>query len=128
MNKVVLGMLVGGVLGIFDGLTAWFTPEARSQMVGIVTGSTIKGLVWTRRRSAAGVWSSCYPTRTKPLLLRNHAARWNRGHVNRLRHATLRATRSAVRNEVQRALEDSGEEGAGLSSSSPCIRPNFFSL
>jgi MFS family permease len=45
MNKVLLGMLVGGVLGIFDGLTAWFTPEARSQLVGIVIGSTVKGLI-----------------------------------------------------------------------------------
>lgn len=45
MNKILLGVLVGGVLGIFDGLTAWFTPEARSQMVEIVVGSTIKGLI-----------------------------------------------------------------------------------
>jgi hypothetical protein len=45
MNKILLGILVGGVLGIFDGLTAWFTPEARSQMVGIVIGSSIKGLI-----------------------------------------------------------------------------------
>jgi hypothetical protein len=28
MSKVMLGMLVGAVLGFFDGLTAWFTPEA----------------------------------------------------------------------------------------------------
>ncbi|MFI5120195.1 MAG: hypothetical protein ACHQM4_07275 [Thermoanaerobaculia bacterium] len=45
MNKVLLGLLVGAVLGAFDGLTAWFTPEARSQMAGIVMGSTFKGLV-----------------------------------------------------------------------------------
>jgi len=45
MNKVVLGLLVGAVLGALDGLTAWFTPEARSQMAGIVMGSTFKGLV-----------------------------------------------------------------------------------
>jgi hypothetical protein len=45
MNKPVYGMLVGGVLGIFDGLTALFTPEAAPQIVGIVIGSTIKGLI-----------------------------------------------------------------------------------
>jgi len=41
----LLGMLVGGVLGVFDGLSAWFTPAARSQMANIVFGSTIKGLI-----------------------------------------------------------------------------------
>ncbi|HEY7097908.1 MAG TPA: hypothetical protein VH437_14375 [Terriglobales bacterium] len=45
MNKVVLGLIVGGILGIFDGLTAWFTPAVRAQMVGIVVGSTFKGLI-----------------------------------------------------------------------------------
>src|SRR5262249_1346919 len=37
--------LLGGFLGIFDGLTAWFTPEVRDQLVGIVIGSTIKGVL-----------------------------------------------------------------------------------
>jgi hypothetical protein len=45
MNKPLLGLVLGGVLGIFDGLTAWFTPAVRSQMVGIVLGSTVKGLI-----------------------------------------------------------------------------------
>ena len=45
MNKVLLGLLVGAGLGALDGLTAWFTPEARSQIAGIVMGSTFKGLV-----------------------------------------------------------------------------------
>ena len=45
MNKIVFAILLGGVLGIFDGLTAWFTPEVRSQIVGIVIGSTIKGVL-----------------------------------------------------------------------------------
>jgi hypothetical protein len=45
VNKALLGMLVGGVLGVFDGLSAWFTPAARSQMANIVFGSTIKGLI-----------------------------------------------------------------------------------
>ena len=45
MNKIVLGLLVGGGLGILDGLTAWFTPEVRPEILGIVFGSTFKGLV-----------------------------------------------------------------------------------
>ena len=45
MRKVMFATLLGGFLGIFDGLTAWFTPEVRDQMVGIVIGSTIKGLL-----------------------------------------------------------------------------------
>jgi len=45
MNKVMLGLVLGTVLGLLDGLSAWFTPEVRSLMVGIVIGSTAKGLV-----------------------------------------------------------------------------------
>jgi ABC-type Fe3+-siderophore transport system permease subunit len=45
MNRIATGILVGGALGILDGLTAWFTPEARPQLLGIVIGSTVKGLV-----------------------------------------------------------------------------------
>lgn len=45
MNKPVFGLVLGGVLGIFDGLTAWFTPEVRDQLLGIVVGSTFKGLI-----------------------------------------------------------------------------------
>jgi hypothetical protein len=45
MNKVIYGLLVGGVLGVFDGLTAWFTPEVRAVLMGIVIGSTVKGLI-----------------------------------------------------------------------------------
>src|SRR5262245_15169328 len=45
MNKIWLGILLGTVLGAVDGMTAWFTPDVRSQMVGIVIGSTIKGLI-----------------------------------------------------------------------------------
>ena len=45
MNKPVFGLLLGGALGIFDGLTAWFTPAVRSEMMVIVMGSAVKGLV-----------------------------------------------------------------------------------
>lgn len=46
MNKVLFGLILGGVLGIFDGLTALFSaPETAPEIVGIVIGSTVKGLV-----------------------------------------------------------------------------------
>jgi hypothetical protein len=45
MNKTVMGLSLGGFLGIFDGLTAWFTPAVRAQLLGIVIGSTVKGLI-----------------------------------------------------------------------------------
>jgi hypothetical protein len=45
MNKIWLGVLLGTVLGAIDGLTAWFTPEVRAQLMGIVIGSTFKGLI-----------------------------------------------------------------------------------
>ena len=41
-NKIVLGLVLGGVLGILDGLTAWFTPAVRAGIVGIVFGSMIR--------------------------------------------------------------------------------------
>ena len=51
-----------GRLGIFDGLTAWFTPEVRDQIVGIVIGSTVKGLL-------AGVIIGFFATRVHSLLV-----------------------------------------------------------
>src|SRR5436853_5489156 len=45
MSKPLFGLLLGGILGIFDGLTAWFTPEVRNQLLGIIIGSTAKGLI-----------------------------------------------------------------------------------
>ena len=45
MNKITYGLILGGILGIFDGLTSWFTPEVRPQLMGIVIGSMIKGLL-----------------------------------------------------------------------------------
>ena len=45
MSRIVTGVLVGSVLGVLDGLTAWFTPEVRPGLAGIVAGSTIKGAV-----------------------------------------------------------------------------------
>jgi len=45
MNKPLLGLVLGTILGAFDGLTAWFTPAVRNALLGIVIGSTIKGLI-----------------------------------------------------------------------------------
>jgi hypothetical protein len=45
MSKLVWGLLLGGGLGVLDGLTAWFTPDVRAQIMGIVVGSTFKGVL-----------------------------------------------------------------------------------
>lgn len=46
MNKIVFGLIIGGVLGVIDGLTALISaPEVKEQIVGIVIGSTFKGLL-----------------------------------------------------------------------------------
>jgi len=46
MNKPVLGLVAGGVLGIADGLTALVSaPEVAPGIVGIILGSMSKGLV-----------------------------------------------------------------------------------
>jgi len=56
MNKILVGLLVGAVLGAIDGATAWFTPAVRDQMLGIIIGSTLKGVIagiaagWYARR------------------------------------------------------------------------------
>ena len=52
MNKIVLGLVLGSVLGIFDGCTALLSgpelfkgPDATQALLGIVFGSMFKGLV-----------------------------------------------------------------------------------
>lgn len=46
MNKPLLGLLLGGGLGVLDGLSALLSaPETAPQILGIVIGSTIKGLI-----------------------------------------------------------------------------------
>jgi hypothetical protein len=45
MSKPAVGLLLGAVLGVFDGATAWFTPEVRPMMAGIIVGSTLKGVI-----------------------------------------------------------------------------------
>ena len=61
MNKPVLGLLLGGILGVFDGLTALISaPDTAPQIVGIVIGSTFKGLV-------VGVLIGWFATRVRSL-------------------------------------------------------------
>ena len=45
MKKLSLGLLSGLILGLMDGLSAFFIPEAASMMTEIIIGSTIKGLI-----------------------------------------------------------------------------------
>jgi len=46
MNKPVFAMLLGGVLGTFDGLSALISaPETQTQIASIVVGSTFKGVI-----------------------------------------------------------------------------------
>jgi hypothetical protein len=49
MTKPVFGLVLGGVLGVFDGLSALVSapddPAVKAGIVGIVVGSTIKGLI-----------------------------------------------------------------------------------
>jgi hypothetical protein len=45
MNKPLVGVIAGAILGIIDGATAWFTPAVRSQMATILMGSCVKGMV-----------------------------------------------------------------------------------
>ena len=45
MKKIVLAVLVGAVLGAFDGMTAWFTPAVRDQIGTIVMLSSLKSVI-----------------------------------------------------------------------------------
>ena len=49
MSKPLLGLVLGGILGIFDGLSALLSapndPAIKEGIVGIVIGSTVKGLI-----------------------------------------------------------------------------------
>jgi vacuolar-type H+-ATPase subunit I/STV1 len=45
VSKPVIGIIAGAVLGLLDGVSAWFSPEARPIIISIIAGSTIKGVV-----------------------------------------------------------------------------------
>lgn len=66
MSKPVLGLVLGGILGIFDGLSALVSaphdPAVKAGIVGIVIGSTLKGLI-------TGVLIGWFAKRTQSLPL-----------------------------------------------------------
>jgi hypothetical protein len=46
MSKPLFGLLLGGILGVFDGLSALISaPQTRPEILGIVIGSTMKGVI-----------------------------------------------------------------------------------
>jgi hypothetical protein len=46
VTKTVFAIVLGGILGVFDGLSAWISePETRPVILTIVIGSTFKGIV-----------------------------------------------------------------------------------
>jgi hypothetical protein len=62
MRKPILGALTGLGLGLFDGLSAWASPEARPIFAMIMVGSTLKGLI-------TGLVSGLVALRTNSALL-----------------------------------------------------------
>jgi hypothetical protein len=45
MHKPVVGILWGAVLGFLDGLTSWFTPAVRPELLTIAISSSFKGMI-----------------------------------------------------------------------------------
>jgi len=45
MTKPVLGLILGGTLGLMDGLSGFFEPSLAPGMAGVITFSMLKGLV-----------------------------------------------------------------------------------
>jgi hypothetical protein len=45
MKKIQLGLLSGFVLGLLDGLSAFFVPEAQEMLGVIIPSATIKGII-----------------------------------------------------------------------------------
>ena len=66
MNKIVVGLIFGAVLGALDGATAWFTPAVRSMMTSIMVGSTFKGMLvgllsgWFARKVNSVSWGIAF--------------------------------------------------------------------
>ena len=45
MNKILVGVIAGTLLGAIDGATAWFEPAVRPDILFIIMASTIKGVI-----------------------------------------------------------------------------------
>ena len=62
MNKIVVGLVFGIILGAVDGATAWFYPETRPVITGILIGSSFKGMLvglfsgWFARKVQSTGW------------------------------------------------------------------------
>jgi hypothetical protein len=62
MNKIVVGLLFGLVLGALDGATAGFYPDTRPLLASIMVGSSIKGMIvgllsgWFARKVQSTLW------------------------------------------------------------------------
>jgi hypothetical protein len=62
VNKILVGLLFGLVLGALDGATAWFYPETRPVIGGILIGSSFKGMLvgilsgWFARKVHSTGW------------------------------------------------------------------------
>ena len=61
MTKPVLGVVAGGTLGLIDGVSALFYPEARSMMLAIILGSTIKGVLTGLAVGFVAKWRQSLP-------------------------------------------------------------------
>jgi len=62
VNKIWIGLLAGLILGAIDGGTAWFYPETKGLIGGIMMGSSIKGMLvgllsgWFARKIHSTGW------------------------------------------------------------------------
>ena len=62
MNKILVGLGLGLILGAIDGATAWFYPETHPMIAGIMVGSSVKGMVvgvlsgWFARKVQSTTW------------------------------------------------------------------------
>lgn len=61
MRRPVVGVVAGAILGLIDGLSAWFYPEARSMMMAIVLGSTVKGILTGLAVGLVAKWKQSLP-------------------------------------------------------------------
>ncbi len=62
LAKPVLGLAVGGVLGLLDGLSGFFEPSLAPVMGSVITFSLLKGLL-------AGIAIGCVSQRVHSMLL-----------------------------------------------------------